>query len=154
MLRWGSHLSLKNQYARWLALWPVSLAISHKETTATVYRRRLNQSALGVEEGVPVKGPHWFHQMLHVPFLLFISLLCIQLIYCLGTVPTTDNRSVAKTKRMPNDWFLLFLVFLKYIFSVFYLTLLHLPPIRCSCVGVCWDRTQDSCDFGIGCQTL
>jgi hypothetical protein len=22
------------------------------------------------------------------------------------------------------------------------------------CVGWCWDRTQDSCDFGIGCQTL
>ncbi len=30
----------------------------------------------------------------------------------------------------------------------------HLPPLRFHCVGGCWDRTQDSCDFGIGCQTL
>jgi hypothetical protein len=38
--------------------------------------------------------------------------------------------------------------------SVLYLTLLHLPLLRFHCVGECWDRTQDSCDFGIGCQTL
>jgi hypothetical protein len=37
---------------------------------------------------------------------------------------------------------------------VLYSTLLHLPPIRFRCVGGCWDRTQGSCDFGIGCQTL
>ncbi len=29
-------------------------------------------------------------------------------------------------------------------------TLLHLPPLRFNCVGGCWDRTQDCCDFGIG----
>jgi hypothetical protein len=29
----------------------------------------------------------------------------------------------------------------------------HLPPLRFHCVGGCWDRTQLSCDFGIGCQT-
>jgi hypothetical protein len=33
-------------------------------------------------------------------------------------------------------------------------TLLLLPPLRFHCVGGCWDRTQDSCDYGIGCQTL
>jgi hypothetical protein len=32
--------------------------------------------------------------------------------------------------------------------------LLHLPPLGFHCVGGCWDRIQDSCDFGIGCQTL
>jgi hypothetical protein len=33
-------------------------------------------------------------------------------------------------------------------------TLFHLPPVRIRCVGGCWDRTQDSCDYGIDCQTL
>ncbi len=37
---------------------------------------------------------------------------------------------------------------------VLYSTLLHLPPLGFHCVGGCWDRTQDSCDYGIGCQTL
>ncbi len=26
--------------------------------------------------------------------------------------------------------------------------------LRFHCVGGCWDRTQDSCEYGIGCQTL
>jgi hypothetical protein len=43
-----------------------------------------------------------------------------------------------------------FLIF----FYVLYSTLLHLPPLRFYCVGECWDRTQDCCDFGIGSQTL
>jgi hypothetical protein len=43
--------------------------------------------------------------------------------------------------------------FLKF-FMVLYSTLLHLPPLRFQCVGECWDRTQDSCDFGIDCQML
>jgi hypothetical protein len=34
-----------------------------------------------------------------------------------------------------------------------YSTLLHLPPLRFHCVGGCWDRTQDSCEYGIGCHT-
>ncbi len=37
---------------------------------------------------------------------------------------------------------------------VLYSTLLHLPPLRFHCVGGCWDRTHDCCDFGIGSQTL
>ncbi len=32
-------------------------------------------------------------------------------------------------------------------FHVRYSTLLHLPPIRFH-----WDQTQDTCDYGIGCQ--
>ncbi len=28
------------------------------------------------------------------------------------------------------------------------------PPLSFRCVGGCWDRTQDRCDFGIGSQTL
>ncbi len=35
------------------------------------------------------------------------------------------------------------------VFNVFYSTLLHLPPLRFHCVGGCWYRTQDCCDFGI-----
>jgi hypothetical protein len=35
-----------------------------------------------------------------------------------------------------------------------YSTLLHLPPLRFRCIGGCWDRTQDSCEYGTGCQTL
>jgi hypothetical protein len=41
-----------------------------------------------------------------------------------------------------------------YVFYTIYSTLLHLPPLRIHCVGGCWDRTQDSCDYGIGFQTL
>jgi hypothetical protein len=39
-----------------------------------------------------------------------------------------------------------------WIFSLFvrYSTLLHLPPLIFYCVGGCRDRTQDSCDYGIG----
>ncbi len=41
------------------------------------------------------------------------------------------------------------------IFSVLYSTLFHLTPLRFQCVGGCWDRIQDSCDFfSIGCQTI
>ncbi len=40
------------------------------------------------------------------------------------------------------------------IFFVLYSTLLNLPPLRFCCVGGCWDRTQECCDFGIGSQTL
>ncbi len=41
-----------------------------------------------------------------------------------------------------------------YFFYVLYSTLLHLLPLRFNCVGGCWDRTQDCCDFGISSQTL
>jgi hypothetical protein len=45
-----------------------------------------------------------------------------------------------------------FLDFLEF-FYVRYSTLLHLPTLRFNCVGGCWDRTQDCCDFGIDSQT-
>jgi hypothetical protein len=38
--------------------------------------------------------------------------------------------------------------------SSFFSTLFHLPPLRSHCVGGCWNRTQDSCDYCIGSQTL
>ncbi len=44
-----------------------------------------------------------------------------------------------------------------WIFFFFYMrysTPFHLPPLRFHCVRGCWDRTQDSCDYGIDCQTL
>jgi hypothetical protein len=44
--------------------------------------------------------------------------------------------------------------FLNFSFYVRYSILLHLPPLRIQCVGGCWDRTQDSFDYGIVCQTL
>jgi hypothetical protein len=34
------------------------------------------------------------------------------------------------------------------------MSLLHLPPLRFHCVEGCWDRTPESCDFGIASQTL
>jgi hypothetical protein len=40
------------------------------------------------------------------------------------------------------------------LFITIFSTLIHLPPLRFHCVGGCWDRTQDSCDYGIDCQTL
>ncbi len=59
--------------------------------------------------------------------------------------PPPLTLSVAKTGR--NNFRIFFM-------SVLYSTLLHLPPLRFHCVVGSWDRTQDSCDFGIGCQTL
>jgi hypothetical protein len=44
--------------------------------------------------------------------------------------------------------------FLRFFMYLLYSTLLSRPPLRFHCVGGCWDRTQDSCDFGICCQTL
>ncbi len=41
-----------------------------------------------------------------------------------------------------------------YPFYVHYSTLLHLLPLRFHGVGGCWDRIQDSCDFGTDSQTL
>ncbi len=41
-----------------------------------------------------------------------------------------------------------------FFFYVRYSTLFHLPPLGFHCVGGCWDRTQDSYDYDIGCQTL
>jgi hypothetical protein len=32
-------------------------------------------------------------------------------------------------------------------FYVRYSTLIHLPPLIFHCVGECWDRTQDSCEY-------
>jgi hypothetical protein len=39
-------------------------------------------------------------------------------------------------------------------FYVLYSTLFHLPTLTLHCVGGCWDRTVDNCDFGNGSQTL
>jgi hypothetical protein len=38
-------------------------------------------------------------------------------------------------------------------FQCTYSILLHLAPLRFHCVGGCWHRTQDRCNYGIGCQT-
>jgi hypothetical protein len=35
-------------------------------------------------------------------------------------------------------------------FSMYFLTLLNLPPLRFHCVGRCCDLTHDCCDIGIG----
>ncbi len=47
-----------------------------------------------------------------------------------------------------------YVYFLDFFFFIRYSTLLHLPPLRFHCVGGCWDRTQDCCNFGIDSQTL
>jgi hypothetical protein len=44
--------------------------------------------------------------------------------------------------------------FIILIFIYVFPTLLYVPPLRFYCVGGCWDRTQDCCDFGIESQTL
>jgi hypothetical protein len=41
-----------------------------------------------------------------------------------------------------------------FCFSILYSTLLHLPPLRFHCIGGCWVRIKDCCDFGIGSQML
>ncbi len=67
-------------------------------------------------------------------------------------------REQAHTYKCQNQELLLgwvgtFWIFL--IFHVRYSTLLHLPPLsRSLCRRILRDRTQDSWDYGIGCQTL
>jgi hypothetical protein len=48
-----------------------------------------------------------------------------------------------------GNFFRFFLIFMYVIQHC----LLHLPPLRFHCVGGCWDRTQDCCNFGIDSQT-
>jgi hypothetical protein len=49
----------------------------------------------------------------------------------------------------------LFFIFSYFLIAIFldfnfcYSKLLHLPPLRFHCVGGCWVRAQDCCDFGI-----
>jgi hypothetical protein len=44
--------------------------------------------------------------------------------------------------------------FFSFYVLVRYSTLLHLPPLRFHCVGGCWYRAKDYCDFGIDNQAL
>ncbi len=70
------------------------------------------------------------------------------------------NREAPSKSNASNSWYFFCPAylnkrgFLDFFMFVLYSTLLRLPPLRFHCVGGCWDRTQDSCDFGIGCQTL
>ncbi len=81
------------------------------------------------------------------PLLLRLS-LCYSSVWCSRVTEYADLSSVVCRVRVP----LLILFFDS--FYALYSTLLHLPPIRFHCVGGCWNRTQDCCDFGIGSQTL
>ncbi len=60
----------------------------------------------------------------------------------IARVPTTSLRIIILLKNRGIFWI--------FSFYVRYSTLLHLPPLRFDCVLGCWDRTQDSCDYGIG----
>jgi hypothetical protein len=72
-------------------------------------------------------------------------------------------RQASINKEKPYYFYFYFIIFFNkggffgFFSSVLYSTLLHLPPLRFHgfhCVGECWDRTPDSCDFCIDCQTL
>ena len=70
-------------------------------------------------------------------FLLILSPIWPCAILCAGAI------LCAPTVFFQADFWIFFLY-------VLYSTLLHLPPLRFHCVGECWDRTQDCCDFGMG----
>jgi hypothetical protein len=86
------------------------------------------------------------------------------------TLLSKPRRNVKETftihlKNKKNIWFAisflnLFLSFFLKLkgnflfFFYFYVRYSTLPLLRFHCVGRCWDRTQDSCDYGIGCQKL
>jgi hypothetical protein len=61
----------------------------------------------------------------------------------LGRTAAPENQPQS-TRHVSKDFF--------WFLYVRYSTLSHLPPL--SCVGGCWDRTQDCCYFGIDSQTL
>ncbi len=66
----------------------------------------------------------------------------------------TTERRMQGTGHQPADYTEHIIYRGIFFMYVLYSTLLHHPPLRFPCVCGCWDRTQDSCDFGIGCQTL
>jgi hypothetical protein len=70
--------------------------------------------------------------------------------YKIASLPNTLGQKRSSAHLHPLQFFLSGIF--KYIFSVLYSTLLHLPPLRFHCVGRCCDRNQDSCDYAIGCQ--
>jgi hypothetical protein len=57
-----------------------------------------------------------------------------------------EKKYVLQNSRYKNRGFFLFFSYLCTLFNTVYL-----PPIRFHCVGGRWDRTQASCDFGLGC---
>ncbi len=72
---------------------------------------------------------------------------------CAGAfVSSSVHSPCIESSRGPS--FFLKGIFLDFSFYVRDSTLLHLPPLRFHCVEGCLDRTKESCDYGIGCQTL
>ncbi len=77
----------------------------------------------------------------------FPSSLLLQLLAGRGIRDPKFEIRNRRWKKSTGGFFLIF-------FYVMYSTWLHLPPLRFHCVGGCWGRTQDCCDFGIGSKTL
>jgi hypothetical protein len=100
----------------------------------------------------PYKNPSQLSQqsalllesIFHPSFCFFPSVLFIMI---------THAAANPHNSRFPHRFYISKGGFLK-IFSVLYSTLLQIPPLRFHCVRGYWDRTQDSCDFGISSQTF
>jgi len=58
----------------------------------------------------------------------------------LATHPSTPTKQINWTETGEIFW--------DFFMYILYSTLLYLPPLRFHCVGGCWGRTQDTCDFG------
>ncbi len=87
--------------------------------------------------------------LLHFPYIVYYSafsftvhLFMFPLPSGSSTVHTSGGGGGVIFKSEHGDFFK--------IFYILYSSLLHLRPLKFHCVGGCWDRTQDCCDFGIG----
>jgi len=94
---------------------------------------------------------------LSVPKIWFFGSFLHEFYEAFGGTPHNQTHHSLIFHRLPlhhRHFFFLNIFWGDISFFVLYSTLLYLPPLRFHCVGGCWDRTQDSCDYGIGCQTL
>jgi hypothetical protein len=75
--------------------------------------------------------------------MTYLLILCLYYYYLQGS---GAEKHISKIKYIKTSFFTGGFF---WIFPVLYSPLLHLPPLRFHCVGGCWDRNQDSSDFGI-----
>ncbi len=80
------------------------------------------------------KNPIWYHLQRG------IRELCVSLIAASKSIISTYIQRGGRIARCLNRGF--------------FMTLLHLPPLRFHCVGGCWDGSQVCCDCNISNRTL
>jgi hypothetical protein len=79
-------------------------------------------------------------QYMYILYILYFFYMCFSLS---NTENCTYKVSQTSLKSLKDGIFY-------FSYCIRYSTLLHLAPLRFHRVGGCWDRSQDSCYYGIG----